>query len=1239
MVLGDSKTRLRIIGKGTIECWVPKSPDNTNEFAKVILTNVQHVQGINRRFLSISTFDDWGFELHMKNRRFAITKGKAAIHGHRYGKLYIAPMYQEKPYHQHSYVMLHSAETALSPAVWHQRMAHLNWEAIKAASKPNIRSPVLGICITKDAVPHDSSTCAGCQEGKAHCRSHPPSKTRHQHSQFPIQRIHSDVVGPIQTTSIRGHHYAITFTCDKTSHTWSLPLKSKDQVLGVFKKFVNEVQNEIGLRIGFFRSDRGGEFMGKEFDDFLALHGIIRETSAPYTPEQNGLAEQMNQTLWSGVRALLHHSGMSNGFWAEALAVAVHVVNRSPRKRLGWRTPHEAIYGTVPDISYFQIFGCKAWVHNDKGKKLDPKAKPMTFIGYEPGSKAYCLWDSKEHKIVVSTHVTFSESEFPSLPPPKPVKPIAPNSRDALPYSPWSEGASHKKQVAFVDLPEFYANIFDDEEEEVRNTSLPVTQTVHTTQKVGSVPQPASAVASQATPPVLRAPPKFVQGSSRGSPPAERPVLRPTTKPVEPPEVLLPGSPTLSHQRESDEEVQDLLTYSSRPASWERDELDLSFATAEPPSSPRPPVRSTPTPSTLPITLSEGYVSPSAASLHSDDSLTFSTKRESKRIKKQKEKPTREYSLHTLQSFNTTNEELTKVDDAYDEQVKLFVSSNIHENEPSSYAEATHPDNPHSSKWIEAINAELNSLKEHDTWTIVPRPPKGTLVVSCKWVWRIKTKADGSVERYKARLVARGFTQTHGVDFNETFAPVTRLDTLRLLTAMAVQNNWEFCQIDVKTAYLNGDLEEDVYMEVPQGLGDIPKDHVLKLQKALYGLKQARRQWYFKLKGVMTELGMKKTESDPHTFVCHEGIGKKRQTLIVPIYVDDLFPIGDKKLTNEFERWIPRYFETTIPICLGSNERLVVTRNKTSSEEDTPYILLNQMTFLDTAINNIAGFYGEIKARNTVLPITPLEPNPEPKEANDHATIRRFQSAVGQLMYLMLATRPDIAYAVGMLARHASNPTPLHIQAVVHLCGYLLHTKSWCLGYWQQGTKEDDPQYDLFAYTDADWAGEVSSARSTSGYIFILNSSAISWSSKCQGIVLTSTTESEYIGLFNTAQQFSWFAQLSEQLGFPISMWYIHYDNQAAIHIASGQEMTFKRSKFMNVKYHYIRDQVTDPDGNPAVLKVFYVKTEDNIADVMTKRLNTKLNNKHTNEFLSSYDEATIPDHKDWDHESSDAEE
>ena len=169
----------------------------------------------------------------------------------------------------------------------------------------------------------------------------------------------------------------------------------------------------------------------------------------------------------------------------------------------------------------------------------------------------------------------------------------------------------------------------------------------------------------------------------------------------------------------------------------------------------------------------------------------------------------------------------------------MFVSGTTsNPKEPRSYREAVDPNNPNSPEWIAAINAELDSLQEHGTWEYVPRP-KDKPIVSCKWVWHVKVKSNGSVERFKARLVARGFTQTHGVDYNETFAPVTRLDTLRLLTAMAVQRDWEFRHLNVKTAYLHGDLEEEVYMAVPQGLEDVPEDYVLKLKKALYGLKQA----------------------------------------------------------------------------------------------------------------------------------------------------------------------------------------------------------------------------------------------------------------------------------------------------------------------------------------------------------------------------------------------------------------
>ena len=268
-------------------------------------------------------------------------------------------------------------------------MGHINGEALRNTMSSEF-SPVKGVSLTSEALPHHS-TCPGCQAGKAKRRSYKASSSRPERSTHPLERIHLDLVGPFQTASINGHHFAVSFTCEYSSHVWSLPLKTKSETLGTFKVFCTQVKSRYGFSIKYFRSDRGGEFMGKEFSDFLASKGIIRETSAPNTPQQNGLAERMQQTIWSGVRAILHRSGMKNGFWSEAMAVIVHSMNRSPNKRMDWRTPHETLTGQVPNIAYFHTFGCRAWVHNNKGRKLDAKSLPMIFVGYEAGSKAYRL--------------------------------------------------------------------------------------------------------------------------------------------------------------------------------------------------------------------------------------------------------------------------------------------------------------------------------------------------------------------------------------------------------------------------------------------------------------------------------------------------------------------------------------------------------------------------------------------------------------------------------------------------------------------------------------------------------------------------------------------------------------------------------------------------------------------------------------------------------------------------------
>jgi len=193
--------------------------------------------------------------------------------------------------------------------------------------------------------------------------------------------------------SIGGHRYVCVFTCDYSGHIWTYFLKSKDRTLRIFKAFILSTEKLTGQKIKIFRSDRGGEFMSGEFTTFLEEQGITRETSAPRTPQQNGVTERMNQTLLGGARVMMQHSGTSKGFWAEAMGTATHILNRAPRKSLGWKTPFELLFGRVPDVSYVRTFGCRAWVFNDKGNKWDAKSTPMVLVGFETGDQLLC-WEA-----------------------------------------------------------------------------------------------------------------------------------------------------------------------------------------------------------------------------------------------------------------------------------------------------------------------------------------------------------------------------------------------------------------------------------------------------------------------------------------------------------------------------------------------------------------------------------------------------------------------------------------------------------------------------------------------------------------------------------------------------------------------------------------------------------------------------------------------------------------------------
>ena len=494
---------------------------------------------------------------------------------------------------------------------------------------------------------------------------------------------------------------------------------------------------------------------------------------------------------------------------------------------------------------------------------------------------------------------------------------------------------------------------------------------------------------------------------------------------------------------------------------------------------------------------------------------------------------------------------------------------------------------PDWEKWDNAMAEEYASLAEHGTWEVVPHPEE-CHVIDSKWVYRIKYDADGNISHYKAQLVACGFTQVFGVDYTETFTPVTCLETLRLLFALAVEKDWEVRQIDVKTAYLYGDLDEVIYMQPPEG-AEVPEGHIFLLRKALYGLKQAGCQWYKKLKDTMAKFGLTQAKSDPHTFVTHKIVDGVKRTLILPIYVDDLFPIGDKVLTDDFEKWIGSYFTTTEPCDANYFLGICIKRKHTLEKS---YISLDQESYINTVLARVIPANSPIKEYETPLPTVELVPNLEPKELANPNDVHDYQSTIRQLMYIMLGTRPDLAYAVGKLSHFSSNPSADHMYAVVRTFGYLKKYAKCGLVY----RKDDNPVY---GYTDSDWAGETATAKSTSGYVFFLSKTAFSWSSKQQEIIAASTMEAEYIGLFHASRQAVWIARFLEQIGFPLAgKLEVKCDNEATITVANSADVPFKKAKHLNTKYHIVQDFVKD--NQIAVTKV---SSEDNLADQLMKVL------------------------------------
>lgn len=962
------------------------------------LTNVRHVPDMKKNLISLGTLDNNGFRCSIDNGVLKVTHGAlVAMKGSKIGTLYqltgstvVGAVAAAKS------SMTESETTKL----WHMRLGHMSLKGMTELSKR-------GLLDGKST--GSLEFCEHCVFGKQKRVSFSAGIHR---TKGTLDYIHSDLWGPSRQVSKGGARYFLIFVDDYSRKVWIYFLKHKNDVLEYYKQWKTLIEKQTGRQIKRLRTDNGLEFVEKEITKFCLDEGIARHRTCVGRPQQNGVAERMNQTLVARARCMLSQAGLGKEFWAEAVYMAAHLVNRSPNSSIGLKTPEDMWSGSPANYSNLRIFGCPAYAYVNNGK-LEPRAKKCIFLGYTDGVKGFRLWDPEASKYLTSRDVTFNESVF--------LHEKGSSTDDTL--------KQVEKENDDWDKVEYERDATDDSDDEVMSTPPPMN------------------------------PYEEVEESSQ--------------------------------------------------------QVEQSTQ------------------------LGRG---------------------------KRNKKPTKRFGFEEMAAY------------------ALSIGQVVDVNEPSTYKEAITCEN--SSKWLVAMEEEMLSLHKNETWELVPKPPKKK-IVSCKWVYKFKEGTPGVEEpRCKARVVARGFTQIPGVDYNEIFSPVVRHTSIRTLLALVAMQDYELEQLDVKTAFLHGELEEEIYMHQPEGFVVKGKeDHVCRLKRSLYGLKQSPRQWYKRFDNFMLKHGFSRSEYDSCVYLrsCKDG-----SLIYLVLYVDDMLVAArDMNDVNRVKKMLKSEFEMK---DLGAAKKILgmeIIRDRKKKR-----LYLSQEKYVRKVLERF-----NMKDAKPVS--TPLAAHfklssfdsPKSKEEIDYMSRVPYSNAVGCIMYAMVCTRPDIAQAVSVVSRYMANPGKAHWEAVKWILRYLKGTPNICIEY---GRKSDG----FIGYCDSDHGGDLDDRKSTGGYVFCLGGSAISWRSGLQEVTALSTTEAEYMAITEAFKEAKWLGGLVREFGLNYGAPEVHSDSQSAIHLSKNQNVFHRRTKHIDVKYHYIRTTIAK---GKVVLKK--VGTADNPSDMLTKPL------------------------------------
>ena len=505
---------------------------------------------------------------------------------------------------------------------------------------------------------------------------------------------------------------------------------------------------------------------------------------------------------------------------------------------------------------------------------------------------------------------------------------------------------------------------------------------------------------------------------------------------------------------------------------------------------------------------------------------------------------------------------------------------------PKTYNQAIKSKN--CDKWKAAMDKEIKSLEDNNTYNLVSRP-KDKNIIDGRWVFTIKLSPNNE-ETYKCRYVAKGFSQVENVDYYETFSPTARIISLKLLIQIAIQNDMLIHQMDVKTAYLNANIDCDIYVQQPPGY--IKKDSnripfVCKLNKVLYGLKQSGTMWNNLLHSFLLSIDFKQLFSDYCVYIYNEN----NDHVIIIIWVDDIVIAANSyKSLNYIKSCLSNKFKMkdmgVLQWFLGIE--FIIESN---------CIKMNQRNYANKILEKFKMSECKPKSIPCDLSMNKLTQ----KDSTLLQDVTLYRAMVGSLIYIMTGTRPDLCYVVNKLSQNMSNPTVAHFNIAKHALRFLKFTVDYELIF----TKSKEP-LKIIGFCDSDWGGSES-RNSISGFSFMLSEGGplVSWNSRKQRIVALSSCEAEYVAITHAVQEAKFIRQLLADIQggdkIPITL---HVDNKSAIDLANNP-VHHQRSKHIDIKYHYIRSEVAS-----GIVNLVYVPSESNIADIFTKPASAnKLNN------------------------------